>query len=218
MNVDLYAVLGLKKNAHLEEIRSAYRGKAKKTHPDVGGSAEAFAEIERAYRVLSNPETRARYDATGEIGEHQPNNSEAAALGVIGNMLVSIMASPHASGDPLLAMRESLAQNIHQAENTIVELQRSVARSEKLSARFKTRRERDPIRDMIGVQVAQMHNSIENHRQAIVTMERAQAILKDYEFEAEQNPMAAHMQQMHEMRRMLGPEAQQAAGFGSWVR
>lgn len=215
MSGDLYEMLGSSRDATPDALRFAFRRKAMKTHPDHGGNAEEFAAIERAYRVLSNPETRARYDATGEVPTREPDNSEAAALGVIGNMLVMILGSAQSTGDPLLAMRQSLAANIDQATRAIVELERSMMRCEKLSARFKTKRERDPIKDMIGSQVAQLRNQIEGHRQAVVTMERAQAILKDYEFEAEQNPMQAHMQQMDQMRRMMaGAQANQAAGWG----
>jgi curved DNA-binding protein CbpA len=187
MSGDLYEVLGVKRDADADVLRSAFRRKAKKTHPDVGGSAEEFAAIEQAYRVLSDPEARARYDATGEVPERAPDNSEAAALGIIGNMLVSIIGS-HNTGDPLAAMRHSLAGNISQAQHTIGDLQGSVARCEKLLARFKTKHERDPIKGMIGSQIANMRLQIENHRQAIVTMERAQTILKDYRFEFEQTP------------------------------
>lgn len=69
---DLYSVLGVARDASADDIRKAYRGLARKYHPDVnGGSAEAterFKEINQAYEVLSNPEKRARYDRLGTTG------------------------------------------------------------------------------------------------------------------------------------------------------
>ena len=57
-----YDTLGVSKNASTEEIKKAYRRLASKHHPDKGGDKHKFQEIEEAYRVLSNPQTRAEYD------------------------------------------------------------------------------------------------------------------------------------------------------------
>lgn len=67
---DPYAVIGVKRDASQDEIRSAYRKLAKKHHPDLNpGKKEAearFKEIAAAYDLLSDPEKRARFDR-GEI-------------------------------------------------------------------------------------------------------------------------------------------------------
>jgi molecular chaperone DnaJ len=68
---DYYEILGVSRNADKEEIKRAYRRLARKYHPDVNkedGAEERFKEINRAYEVLSEPETRARYDRFGEAG------------------------------------------------------------------------------------------------------------------------------------------------------
>lgn len=63
---DLYKVLGVKKGASKEEIRSSYRKLARKYHPDANKddpkAEERFKEIQHAYEVLSNPEKRREYD------------------------------------------------------------------------------------------------------------------------------------------------------------
>jgi curved DNA-binding protein CbpA len=64
---DLYAILGVDKNATPKEIKSAYKDKAKRHHPDKGGDEELFKKIKEAYDVLSNPLSRKMYDATGKI-------------------------------------------------------------------------------------------------------------------------------------------------------
>ncbi|MDY7013771.1 MAG: molecular chaperone DnaJ, partial [Cyanobacteriota bacterium] len=66
-----YELLGLSRDATQEEIKRAYRRLARKYHPDVNqepGAEEKFKEINRANEILSNPETRARYDRFGEPG------------------------------------------------------------------------------------------------------------------------------------------------------
>lgn len=63
-----YEVLGVDKKATYDEIRKAYRKKAVKLHPDKGGSAEAFQELQQAYEVLSDEGKRKVYDTYGEEG------------------------------------------------------------------------------------------------------------------------------------------------------
>src|SRR5258706_9994167 len=66
---DFYEVLGVERDAKPDEIQRAYRKLARTYHPDVNkdpAAEERFKEISEAYDVLSDPETRRRYDAFGE--------------------------------------------------------------------------------------------------------------------------------------------------------
>ena len=67
---DLYATLGVPREASAEDIRKAYRGLAKKHHPDLNPGNKAaedqFKAIAAAYDILSDPDKRGRYDR-GEI-------------------------------------------------------------------------------------------------------------------------------------------------------
>ncbi|MCK9895668.1 DnaJ domain-containing protein [Frankia sp. AgB32] len=58
----LYDVLGVAPDATAEQIRHAYRAAARRTHPDTGGRAPAFAQVNVAYRVLADATLRRQYD------------------------------------------------------------------------------------------------------------------------------------------------------------
>jgi curved DNA-binding protein len=69
---DPYNVLGVSRTATDEEIKKAYRRLARRYHPDVNSNSKAsenkFKEIQEAYEILSNSETRQNYDSFGHAG------------------------------------------------------------------------------------------------------------------------------------------------------
>lgn len=75
-DADLYRVLGVPADADAASIQAAWRDAAKRTHPDLGGSHSQFRAVHVAYLVLSDPDSRARYDRTRATRMPPPRDDE----------------------------------------------------------------------------------------------------------------------------------------------
>ena len=64
-----YVTLGVPDTASADDIRVAYRAKARLLHPDVSkrDSTAEFQALQAAHEVLSDPEKRAQYDLSRKI-------------------------------------------------------------------------------------------------------------------------------------------------------
>jgi molecular chaperone DnaJ len=76
MKKDYYEILGVPRNASTEDIKKAYRQKAKQHHPDMNPdkkqeATEKFKEVSEAYEVLMDPQKKQLYDQYGHEGVSQ---------------------------------------------------------------------------------------------------------------------------------------------------
>lgn len=97
---DLYELLGVPRDASPEDIKRAYRRKAREHHPDAGGDEEAFKQVTHAFQVLSDPERRLRYDRFGDDGTpssrgagQDPFGFGGAGFGGIGDVIDAFFGS-----------------------------------------------------------------------------------------------------------------------------
>ncbi|MDH7569423.1 MAG: molecular chaperone DnaJ [Armatimonadota bacterium] len=101
---DYYEVLGVSRNASMEEIKRAFRKLARETHPDHNPNnkeaEERFKEINAAYEVLSDPQKREQYDLFGHDGA-PPTGGFADAFGGFGDIFDVFFGGGHArAGGP----------------------------------------------------------------------------------------------------------------------
>ena len=70
--MDYYKTLGVNRNASQDEIKKAFKKQAMKHHPDKGGDANTFQQINEAYETLGNSNKKQQYDMFGATGNQNP--------------------------------------------------------------------------------------------------------------------------------------------------
>ena len=80
-----YDILGVGKSSSEKEIKQAYRDLARKYHPDVNPddkqAEDKFKKINEAYEVLSNPESKKKYDMYGDNWQNLGNPNHGTDFG-----------------------------------------------------------------------------------------------------------------------------------------
>lgn len=76
---DYYELIGVDRNATLNEIRTKFRQKLRAEHPDKGGDHKKFQLLNKAYNILTDQEKRRHYDTTGRA--EKPAEASAKDIG-----------------------------------------------------------------------------------------------------------------------------------------
>ena len=184
--IDLFRLLGLKRVASKAEVRKAYRRKAKVSHPDKGGSAEAFSALATAHDVLSDERRRERYDATGEIVAAKPDNADVAAIEIIAQKLGLIIHSEHdvsALGIGEM-IEQAIREDIARRQAGIADHNRAIERAARLRARVKRKADGadNTLARVLDWHERSAKDLIKKSEDAVSSMERALEILDGYSF------------------------------------
>jgi molecular chaperone DnaJ len=104
---NLYAVLGVGRDASDAEIKRAFRRLAQQWHPDVNRETDAdlrFKEINQAYQVLSDPQRRQAYDMFGTVGDGAETGDFSGGFGSFSDIFDAFFGGTQAGtrrGHPL---------------------------------------------------------------------------------------------------------------------
>ncbi len=139
---DYYAILGVAKEATLEEIKAAYRVLVRRFHPDVNPdnphAAEVTASINEAFDVLSDPEKRAMYDNGADTsGVGLAEEAKAVFLRLFKD-IIDNMASAPMGYDPVKTMHSTLAANLDKFKAQQARAEKAIKQLSKTRARVKT--------------------------------------------------------------------------------
>lgn len=202
MTDDPYEILGVDKDATPEQINAAYRAKARKEHPDAGGSTEKFTRVKNASMVLLDPKMRERFDRTGKLEEPEADNRHAKIMEMIANFFISTidaMDDPRAPSidtvDLVVVAKEHFKGQIDGANNHAQRIGVKVKRYKRALKRLKCKKQDDVVTKMISHHISINENLIKATHFERDMFKDVLTILDNYSFEPGQGMLTPTQQQ-----------------------
>ena len=191
---DLYAILGVARDADTAAIRKAYRKASKRAHPDGGGSQEKFRAVSRALEVLSDVARRKAYDETGNIDDKPADNAESELMGLVSGLLDQVLKGldeqgvPFENCDLIQQMKLVVSKRqteIHQHRQAIKE---ALAKQRKILKRFTLKKKSDTanrMESLIAGRLAWLEGQFAMTQRNLDALHKAELFLSEYKFESE---------------------------------
>ncbi len=202
-----YDTLGVGADATPDEIKKGYRRAAARAHPDKdGGDTEQMAKVNRAYQVLSDPQTRAHYDQTGEDGAQDQGPDGPTAL----LMEVFSHAIDECDGDILAYCTKHLNDAKEQMDARERQAKKSIEKLTKKRDRLRRKAGGDNLfTSLIDAKLNEAQNEVDAAVRSRGLFDGALTLLKEYEStyvpEAEPKPNSTAQEILH---RMMNEEIQ----------
>lgn len=192
--MDPYEILGVDKSATVDQIKRAYRKKAKQHHPDAGGTEKDFQSLAKANLILSDPTRRSKYDRTGEIDESIDNSLSAAINIIVGffQAVIQQFATNSQAPDPCsVDLVEQARINFRNQIKSFNEQKRPFEKGietiKKVEARLKARKKSNALvnRGLLH-HIDDLKQRVAGIDRQILQYEDALKMLDDYTFDPEQ--------------------------------
>lgn len=202
---DFYEVLGVARDATSEEIKKAYRRRARELHPDKGGEAdsEAMAELNVAYETLSDSALRERYDRTGE---RSTVRLEEQARQGLAELILQHIQNRNGDGDimasvtvDLLNQQRAAVENVKQGEKILVALRRA---QRKLKYKGKGT---DIVALMLEGRIAEVEQKKRSAEENVSRVGMAITLAKDYSYEVDPWGATAHSPEVRRILELMPP-------------
>jgi len=187
----LYQDLDISSNATAQQIKNAYRKKAKKSHPDAGGKKGEFEKVQKAYLVLSDPETRSKYDKTGDENLEEPDNSQQEIISIVVTAFeITVQCIENTRRNPLefdiaKEMKGSVESKIREIETEIKRLERNIKNTEKFLGRFSVKKGNNFIDQMLASKIDAINLNIKFKKHDVEKFSKALELIKDLSFRVE---------------------------------
>lgn len=182
---NLYEILGVKKGVRKTTLKKAYYDLAKKHHPDKnnGVHSEEFSDIVLAYKILSDPVKRKKYDKTGEIDEVKVS---AIVINAIADMFHSIISDQkfnlHVMNifDIMIEQTESKRVKL---ESVILERKNTIKKLREVSSRISGKD--DFFRELTKSNIPSIEFEIGKYKKDVEISKSILAFLKDYKYKTD---------------------------------
>lgn len=192
---DPYKVLGIKRNASDDEVKKAYRKASLEEHPDRNPgrereASERFGQVYLAYKVLSDPEKRAKFDADGTINHDIGDRTMLHVFATVSSILEKLVIGMVTSGtdlttiDFLKEMRTMVAAPREKFKKKLLETQKIKMGFEEVQRRLKLKYEEGSgfLGDAARAHAQEAENKIQHMEQELELNERVMKFLDDYSY------------------------------------
>ncbi|WP_313612565.1 J domain-containing protein [Agrobacterium sp.] len=175
--IDPYVLLGVARDADEAAVKAAYRKLVKNAHPDSGGDAEQFSNLQKAYDLLKDPVRRKVFDDTG-YDPQLADPKDLKGLLMLETLVNEFILDEREPGsfDPVAAMRRKLTDDILKSRFHILELERHRTRVRKHMDRLGKKPETDVLGSMLRARSQSIAEAIRNAEAQIEAIEQAYTI------------------------------------------
>ena len=183
MDINLYDILGLSKDASSEEIKAKYKSLAQQHHPDKGGDPDLFKKIKHAYEILSDPINRKKYDTTGYY-EYGPS-IRTEALDKLSQLFFNLIPNINADIDDLvLIMKNESRREKDNVNNNINTCNGYIEKLNKIINKIKKKKDdgENLLKMFAENQLKMRMNELQNFNRQIEVLDIVIEILEDYQY------------------------------------